>query len=446
MIPISAFCIEANRIISPNYASKNNHYKCSKCNKDVVLCKGEIKKPYFRHHSDTDPCNYFNHTNETQQHKDAKELLKFWLDHKYEITIHRKCIRCNQNESFEIPITDDHSKVKMEYKFMHNGTYKWADVCYLDHDEMVCIFEVHYTHKTEPSCRPGIWFELNATSILVHEGNNIQLECIRQDESCEECTKKEKEKNSLRKNATTKLYNWLQEHRIKPFDYFQEDSEYHHTELLDNDYFQIDIYEKDQDKEVLRYKIRLSYEDEQPDFQGIEEKQDYIVIGVYFVDVHWVHAQTSTPDFIRFEHSMDYFKNGYLRECPANNFKCDPNSDCNYNRPLVVKALNVQNQDYKVISVGKWCDIDEGSEYIPCVLCNSYEDMSIMYTNKVSVLYCKNCDIDCFSQQKRYFYVSYSQKDDFKVCGGMWDKNKKKWFVYEKNYNIDTIREKWSEY
>ena len=66
--------------------------------------------------------------------------------------------------------------------------------------------------------------------------------------------------------------------------------------------------------------------------------------------------------------------------------------------------------------------------------------MSVMTTNKISILYCKQCDIECLSNRKCYFDVSYSRKDHFKELGGQWDLNKRKWYCYEDNMTLDEIQ------
>jgi len=41
--------------------------------------------------------------------------------------------------------------------------------------------------------------------------------------------------------------------------------------------------------------------------------------------------------------------------------------------------------------------------------------------------------------EKIYLNIPFSKKDEIKKYGGMWDSNKKKWFVYENNKEIDNI-------
>ena len=444
---ISGLCRRTKQNVSPKYADKKSSYYCPECTKELVLCKGDIIKPYFRHKMDLQPCKYYDHTSESQIHYDAKEQIRFWLLNGYSITIERTCTCCNQIECFQIPEVDQDSSILLEYRFEYNGD-KIADVCYLDKNDIVCILEIYHTHKTNATDRPGLWFELDAMNIIMHKSDSkdIRLECIRK-ATCQDCLDKMIERELKRTNAVNILYTWLKSTRIKPFDYFQINRIYHNTQLLENDYFNIGIYEKwEEDLELdddidFRYKIRLCFYDEIPDFHDDETCIDLSIIGIYFVNIDWVCNQQIKPEFIRFDHSIDYFKNGYERSCESNTKRCKHPCYCCYNLPFRVKRLNVHKQNYKVISIDYWCDIETNSEYIPCLLCNeSNTPMSVMTTNKISILYCKQCDIECLSNRKCYFDVSYSRKDHFKELGGQWDLNKRKWYCYEDNMTLDEIQ------
>jgi uncharacterized protein YkuJ len=459
---ISGICIETNMYISPKYASKSCSYMCPECHKCIILCKGDVIKPYFKHKTDIQPCKYYNTQSESQTHKDAKEQIRYWLQNKYNINITRKCLCCSRIETFEIPVIDEKSKIHVEYRFEYNGL-KIADVCYLDEDEILCIFEIYHTHKTESMKRPGMWFELDATDVISHDyaDTNITLQCIRK-EHCDDCIDKELTGTPLmssffngvainnlkikRECATNILYGWLKTTHIKPFNYFQNGRVYHSTEVLENDYFNIAIYEKWEDNDViLRYKIRLCFDNEVPNFQGYDDI-DLGIVGLYFVNMNWVFNQKVIPDFIIHEHCMDYFINGYKRNCTANNGKCDMYSNCPYNKAFRVKYLDIRKQSYRMISADNWCDIEHGSENIPCILCNKEGTMQVMHNNKISPLYCKKCDIECFCGNKLYFDVPYHDKDKFSELGGRWDPNKRKWFYPTDNEEkLEHIKELFSE-
>lgn len=439
---ISAISIKTNSYISPKYANKLDTFKCPECNKDIILCKGDVIKPYFRHKADIQPCKYYDKPNESQMHKDAKELLRYWLQNKYCVTVTRQCIHCSENEIFEIPEIDESSIITLEHRFEYNGS-KVADVCYLDKGDIVCIFEIYHTHKTDSTNRPGMWFEFHAENLLNHPitDKNINLTCMRK-VKCEDCIEKENKREERRVIATNILYGWLQNNHIEPFHYFQVNRQYHATEILEKDYFNIGIYEKwEDDYEVaLRYKIRVCFDDETPDFQDHEGDDIGLgIIGIYFVDADWVCNQKEKPETIQVKSYMDWYINGYQRNCTANNFRCDPDSDCCYNLPFRVKYLHYSY----IVSVDPWCDIKKESEDIPCILCGELTPLSVMYCANIVKLYCKDCDIDCFSNKKVYFRIPYSVKDVFKEGGGQWDQKKKLWYCYEDNEHLQDIFKKY---
>ena len=92
--------------IYPKIANKNDKYICLDCNQDVIICRGNIRVPYFRHYN-TSNCDRYNKPTETQIHKDAKFLIKSLLNKKIKLSFIRKCICCKKDKIYEIPeITD----------------------------------------------------------------------------------------------------------------------------------------------------------------------------------------------------------------------------------------------------------------------------------------------------------------------------------------------------
>jgi len=169
--------------VYPQIADKKEKYICPDCKKDLMLCKGKIRIAHFRHYKDkTRECNYYNSPTESQIHKDAKMLMKYLLENKKEITFVRKCIECEEDERCEIPIMNDESSVKLEYRFDYNGL-KIADVGYLVNNELRYIFEICHTHKTEDENRPEPWFEIEATKLIKtaneKESTRLEINCMR---------------------------------------------------------------------------------------------------------------------------------------------------------------------------------------------------------------------------------------------------------------------------
>lgn len=183
--------------VYPKIANKPDEYICPECNKDLILCQGDIRVHHFRHKVDNvNPCHHYSNPTESQIHKDAKLVLKNLLERKIPISFIRNCCSCKKNEEFEIPEISETSNIQLEYRFEYNGP-KTADVAYLEDGEILCIFEICNTHKTCSENRPEPWFEIDAeTLIKIANDNNLtslQIPCIRC-EKCEICLEKEKTK------------------------------------------------------------------------------------------------------------------------------------------------------------------------------------------------------------------------------------------------------------
>ena len=70
--------------VYPKIANKKEEYICPECNKDLILCQGEIRVHHYRHKVDNvNPCHHYSNPTEAQIHKDAKLLLKDLLERKY---------------------------------------------------------------------------------------------------------------------------------------------------------------------------------------------------------------------------------------------------------------------------------------------------------------------------------------------------------------------------
>ena len=91
----------------PKMASKNNKYKCTSCDNDVIFRKGIKKQPHYAHKKSDNPCYYYDRPNESQIHKDAKMLMTTLLDNKTNITFYRKCYNCNEDPDVIYEITKD---------------------------------------------------------------------------------------------------------------------------------------------------------------------------------------------------------------------------------------------------------------------------------------------------------------------------------------------------
>ena len=176
-----------NKYVYPNIANKLEEYICSDCNENVILCKGNIIQPYFRHERNS-TCEYYTKPSESQIHKDAKMLMKYILDNHLPFSLSRKCSGCYNPGKINVSALIENCEIITEYRFDHNGL-KIADVACVNNGSVICIFEICHTHKTLQENRPEPWFEINATELIqaVRSKNNfIKLFCIRS-KRCGEC-------------------------------------------------------------------------------------------------------------------------------------------------------------------------------------------------------------------------------------------------------------------
>ena len=209
LISLGAINKITGEYVYPKIANKKDEYSCPECNKDLILCQGDIRVHHFRHKVAINPCHHYSCPTETQIHKDAKLLIKTILDKKIPISFVRNCCCCKNNEEFEIPETSETSDVRLEHRFEYHGP-KVADVAYIENGEILCIFEICNTHKTQSENRPEPWFEIDAETLIRIANDNclsrIQIPCIRC-EKCESCVERE--------NSNLKFYNIEKYVRIK---------------------------------------------------------------------------------------------------------------------------------------------------------------------------------------------------------------------------------------
>jgi uncharacterized protein YkuJ len=207
LISLGAINKISGEYVYPKIANKKDKYVCPDCEKDLILCQGEIKVHHFRHHIESiNPCNYYNSPTESQIHKDAKMLIKVLLEKKIPISFIRNCVCCKCDEETGIPEMTETSSIQLEYRFEYNGL-KIADIAYIDDNELVCIFEICNSHKTHRENRPEPWFEVDALSLLTLVNKNeyvsLKINCIRR-EQCDDCIEKI---NNNRINELKKIKN-----------------------------------------------------------------------------------------------------------------------------------------------------------------------------------------------------------------------------------------------
>ena len=176
ILQLGAVDINTTIYTPPYRAIKSSKYKCIECNEKVIFKKGEKRKPYFSHYAET-VCNYYEHPNESQLHKDAKLLLYELLNEKKNININSVCCFCNEKIVTTISYDDD-SKAEIEYRNKKNNFI--PDIVLLSNNKIKYIFEIYVTHLQKN--RPEPWFEINANDLITIcslQKEILNIDCIR---------------------------------------------------------------------------------------------------------------------------------------------------------------------------------------------------------------------------------------------------------------------------
>jgi len=180
--------------VFPQFAERKNSdgskidYTCPSCSKDVILRKGHVSIAHFAHKTSENPCSYYNHPSQSELHKNAKEFIYTLIQKKIQFSITKKCVKCNENINFKIPVMNEISKVEKEHSFKYNNNNYKADIAYYN-DNTMYIFEIFNTHRTNEENIPESWFEIDVKAIinvLNNELNEIIIPCCR-DYKCNNC-------------------------------------------------------------------------------------------------------------------------------------------------------------------------------------------------------------------------------------------------------------------
>ena len=185
---------KTGQYIRPENGSKEDKYQCPECKSDVIWKNGLIRRRHFSHKDSK--CTYYDKPSESEIHKNAKYIMKAFLESRIPIIMVRKCLICNKICHFSTPIVTDTSSIVLEHRFQFNRQTKVGDVNHIEgKNEMpVCIYEICHTHRTNDCDRPEPWYEID--SIVIHYlasielENNIKIPCIREF-YCENCKEKD---------------------------------------------------------------------------------------------------------------------------------------------------------------------------------------------------------------------------------------------------------------
>jgi DNA polymerase delta subunit 4 len=410
--------------VYPRIANKLDAYLCPDCNKDLIICQGNIRIHYFRHKMDKfSACHRYNYPTDTQIHTDAKSLLKLLFDQDVRISFLRTCHSCSHVEEFCMPYLTDSSTVELEYRFCHNGL-KIADVAILDGGKLLYIFEICHKHKTKREDRPEPWFEIDASS-LIEIANDLQntelkINCIRR-EKCDRCIKQEHEEIDTKNKALDTLYMWLNAGiEIHPFVYDRNVYNFacvdKHAQcevngkLYDLILYVTPIHKSDgkTTAKIQKYCVSLvknsSFSELTSDLTTALEYQRRD-IGVYHVDIEWIVSHQNIPQF-----------------------KLD----------LVFVSSQSNMPDFiQYIACLRFHD--RVQKYKSCNRCKNRFLVDVKFINGKDI--CKHCDIEC--EDNVYLCVPYRDKETVKQLGAHWDSKYKKWYVHKNDANMKIAIENW---
>ena len=213
-ISLRALNKDTGEYVFPRMANKKHKYICPDCKGDLIFRNGIKNIAHFAHKRDDNPCKYYTHPSETQLHKDAKSIIKKLFDDNIPFKILCHCSLCHKDIIYSLPKFSTKSTAKLEHIFTYNGI-KIADVAIIDdinknnvdfemfdgkkhicNFQIVCIFEICNTHKTNSENRPEPWFEIDALTLIkiVNEfdinnlnKNDLIIPCIRKNDLCNKC-------------------------------------------------------------------------------------------------------------------------------------------------------------------------------------------------------------------------------------------------------------------
>lgn len=197
---------ESGRYVLPSKAEKGRSYRCADCSGAVILRKGVVRRHHFAHKT-VSTCQYFEHPNESQQHKDAKLRLAERLRDKLPITIFSICPKCgcspgglcDSDHTYE-----EGDEIIIEYR---DPSRKYvADIAVLNAGKVRVIYEIKHTHQTTTDVRPEPWYEITTEDIFETEKEIVE-DPTKKYMIC--CTRMHKLRWCM--NCKTKTESWMQQ-------------------------------------------------------------------------------------------------------------------------------------------------------------------------------------------------------------------------------------------
>lgn len=258
--------VETGYYVVPKYARKDKKYTCIKCEKECIVCEGEIKEKYIRHKVKGE-CNYFDAGLKITEnnkydpkirnlfHNASIVYLQNCLNKGHKLVITKKCkFKYNCDNIVKEIKLEEGDYVEIEKSFHLNGLIKRGDLCILNKDGNIkVILEIFYTHRTNENDRPNNieWFELDVNDIMEYydddeDYDKINLDCHRY-YVCNPCENHRQEKLKRQEEECKQRQKQKEEYeqRQKELDDLDRIKyiEYQRQRLKDfNNYFLLRIY------------------------------------------------------------------------------------------------------------------------------------------------------------------------------------------------------------
>ncbi len=147
-------------------ASRDTLYRCPSCKAELLLKRGEIRRPHFAHLHEPNACEFVY---ETEAHYRAKHWVKEAWESDEDVCLSRSCATCWNMLTQDLRAGQT-AKVEIEYLL---GTGHRADVALLDaQDNLLAVIEIYSTHRVDPEKAEAMksrgiqWAEFQADEVL----------------------------------------------------------------------------------------------------------------------------------------------------------------------------------------------------------------------------------------------------------------------------------------
>ena len=327
--------VDTGYYVIAKYARKDKQNRCPKCNKECIVCDGEIKEKYIRHKVKVKgECDYFDagliiteknkYTPKVRNlfHNASIVYLQNFLNKGYKLIITKKCkfkYKC-ENIVKEIKLEDGDS-VKVEKSFYLNGVIKRGDLCILDKNENIkIILEIFDTHRTDENDRPNDieWYELDVNDIMEYYDDDgdydvIKLNCNRYyvcypcENHRQEILKQQEEEYKQRQKQKEEYEQRQKQKKLKELERIKQKEEYEQRQKEKE-------LEQKQEEEYKQRQKQKELEQKQKDFDNI------FLLRIYFQLWYTTIRYPQAPAYKIFLIEKYDYHNIYLKHLKYNNY------------------------------------------------------------------------------------------------------------------------------